>query len=139
MSKKLMEMGCRALVEQLKEQSSDSEKFKLAFDDYFANKKVPYDQPAKPPTRRIPKLEFYRYPLNPLNRQAMSAHKNEIQATAQEYMFNNPRSLADPTFKGRLTDPNTPEFIRNNLYHLPYDSKISRELTLRKLGKMGSF
>ena len=132
-------MGCRALVEQLKEQSSDSEKFKLAFDDYFANKKVPYDQPAKPPTRIIPKVGFHPFPVRPLNRQAMSADRIKTRITAQEYMFNNPRSLADPTFKGRFTDPNTPEFIKNNLYDLPYDSKISKELTLRKLGKMGSF
>lgn len=139
MSKKLMEMGCRALVEQIKKQSSDSEKFKLAFDDYFANKKVPYDQPAKPPTRIIPKVGFHPFPVTPLNKQAMSTHRDEIRNTTQEYMFNNPRSLADPIFKGRLTDPNTPEFIKNNLKDLPFDSEISKELTLRKLGKMGSF
>lgn len=69
------------------------------------------------------------------NDMASSTHINKQMRDAEAYMPSNPKSLGSDAFKGRI-DKN---FISNNLNDLPFDSPISRDITLRSAGRRGSF
>ena len=69
------------------------------------------------------------------NNMANISHNAKQMKDMESYMINNPKSLGNPVFKGRI-DKN---FISSNLNDLPFDSDISRDLTLRSAGRRGSF
>lgn len=72
------------------------------------------------------------------NDMASSTHINKQMRDAEAYMLNNPNSLGSGAFKGRI-DQNIKDDISKNLNDLPFDSDISRDLTLRSAGRRGSF
>jgi hypothetical protein len=85
------------------------------------------------PERLDPKPE--RLDPTTYNDMASFMHITKQMKDMEAYATNNPKSLGSGAFKGRI-DKN---FISSNLNDLPFDSDISRDLTLRSAGRRGSF
>jgi len=95
------------------------------------NRKVnEYDRLYLPQKQKPERLDPTTY-----NDMASSTHIVKQMKDMESYAINNPKSLGSGAFKGRI-DKN---FISKNLNDLPFDSDISRDLTLRSAGRRGSF
>jgi len=93
------------------------------------NRKVnEYDRLYLPQKQKPERLEPNAY--NDMSNSMLNAKQ---MSDAEAYILNNPKSLGSGAFR---IDKDS---ISNNLSDLPFDSLISRDLTLRSAGKRGSF